>query len=247
VSDVEIWTDVDGILTADPTVVEYPKKVRTLSFQEAFELSYFGAKVLHPNTMLPALEKNIPIHILNSRKPDLSGSTVTATPTGTSVLVKSIAYKTNLVLLTVTPVKRRGQFMFWEQIYSILTKYNAVAVMTSSSEYAVSIVLDGKHNTQAIVHELLEIGDVECNDGKAAICLVGANIRGSQFIMPRIFNAMEGDYVHMISFGSTSSSISLLIDHDDVLPAVKRLHREFFEGETDASVFEELKAPSPLL
>jgi aspartate kinase len=247
VSDVEIWTDVDGILTADPTVVEFPRKVKTLSFQEAFELSYFGAKVLHPNTMLPAIEKNIPIHIFNSRRPELSGSTVTSTSGGSAVVVKSIAYRKNLVLLTVTPAKRRGQFIFWEQIYSILTKYNVVAVMTATSEYALSIVLEGKHNSQAIVHELLEIGEVECTAGKASVCLVGENIRGSQFVMPRIFQALEGDYVHMISFGATTSSISLLIDNDDVLPAVKRLHREFFESREDSNLFEELRPASTLL
>lgn len=247
VTDVEIWTDVDGILTADPTIVELPKKVRTLSFQEAFELSYFGAKVLHPNTMLPALEKNIPIHILNSGRPEQTGTTVTATDFQDGVVPKSIAYKRNLVQITVTPTRRRGQFIFWEQVYSILTKYNAVAVMTSSSEYALSVVLDGKHNIQAIVHELLEFGEVESATEKAAICLVGSNIRGSQFIMPRIFSALEGDYVHMIAFGATTSGVSILVDDDDVVPAVKRLHRVFFEGETDRLLFEDLHHPQTFL
>ena len=125
VDDIQIWTDVDGILTADPRVVASPKKVKVLSFEEAFELSFFGAKVLHPNTMLPAVEKNIPIHIYNSLRPHLSGTLVASHAASKETVVKSVAFKRDVAMLNVAPRKRFSQYIFWEHIYSILTKYGA--------------------------------------------------------------------------------------------------------------------------
>ena len=133
VEDIQIWTDVDGILTADPRVVESPMKVKEMSFEEAYELSFFGAKVLHPNTMLPAIEKNISIHIYNSQHPERSGTRVVTSSKDAEPIVKSVAYKRDLVLLNVWPKKRYGQFSFWESLYNILTTYGVVPAMTVTS------------------------------------------------------------------------------------------------------------------
>ena len=239
-TDVEIWTDVDGILTADPAVVEIPKKLRILPFQEAFELAYFGAKVLHPNTMLPAVDRNIPIQIYNSRRPGQSGTTVTATSDENTGLVKSIAYKRNIVQLTISPLKRFGIYIFWEHVFNILTRYNAVPLMTSTSEYSMSIALEGRQNLQPIVHELQEVADVECTDGRAVLCLVGANLRGAPLVMRRVFDGLDGDEIYMMSFGATASSIGILLDDKAVLQAVRRLHKEFFEADSNTDLFEDL-------
>jgi len=241
VEDVQIWTDVDGVLTADPCVVSSPKKIKSLTFEEAFDLSYFGAKVLHPNTMLPALEKKIPIHIYNSRRPHLTGTRITSTSHSDEATVKSVAYKQNMVLLTITPKKRYSQSIFWEHIYTILTRHDVVANMTTTSEYSLAIAIDGKDNIPAIVHELGEIGLVQILEGKGIVCVVGTNLRETPQLMERIFRSLAEFNVSAISFGASKSNVAIVLENGVVLDAVRKLHREFFEAEHDEGKFEVLE------
>jgi aspartate kinase len=241
--DIQIWTDVDGVLTADPTVVPNPRKVRVLSFEEAYELSYFGAKVLHPNTMLPAIERNIPIHIYNSRRPTLSGTLVAKDSSHRETIVKSVASRRNVVLLSVSPLRRFSQYLFWEQLYSILTKYNVAAIMTATSEQNCSFVVDQSAPVHAIVHEIAEVGRVQVVEGKGIVCIVGQNIRHAPGILGRIFNALSTLGISMISFGASPSSLSLVIDDRDIPEAVQNIHREFFEDRLREDMFEMLTQP----
>lgn len=229
VNDIQIWTDVDGILTADPRIVPFPKKISELSFEEALELSYFGAKVLHPNTMMPAIEKNIPVYIYNSRNPQGSGTLITSKPQQGGAAVKSIAYKRDVVLLTISPKKRFGQYIFWEHIYSILTKYSVQANLTATSEYSVSIALDAKNNINGILQDLSDVGYVHVLEGKGIVCVVGFNIRNSPSLINRIFQALPKYGVTMLSFGASPSSLSFVIEDKDIPEAVRLIHQEFFE------------------
>ncbi len=238
--EIQIWTDVDGILTADPRVVQSPRKVKTMLPPEAFELSYFGAKVLHPNTMLPALEKNIPVYIFNSKRPYLSGTRISS-DSHTKPMVKSIAYKKNAVIVTVTPRKRLGQYIFWEHIYNILTKHSITANLSVTSEFNISITIDSKINTQSLLHDLSEVGEVTIQENKGIICLVGYGIKQVPEYFSRIFNAFNGMTISMLSFGASDSNITLLLDDDVIFDAVKKLHHEFFEGTNDEEVFEILE------
>jgi aspartate kinase len=231
-SEVQIWTDVDGVLTADPKIVESPRKIDSLSFEEAYELSYFGAQVLHPNTMLPAIEKNIPIHINNSKKPNLSGTLVTSNIVSKEAKVKSIAHKYNIVILNVIPRKRYNQFIFWEHIYGILAKYNVLVRITATSEYSASIVLDFNQHIDAISNELGEIGVVSIIKKKGILSVVGSNICKVPNIMNRIFSSLSNIGLTMISFGAAKSSISLILDDADIVDAVQKLHADFFDGAT---------------
>jgi aspartate kinase len=238
VEDIQIWTDVDGVLTADPRIVASPKKIKILSFDEAYELSYFGAKVLHPNTMLPAIEKNIPIHIYNSRYPERSGTMVARQFPSERSLVKSIAYKRNAVMLSVIPKKRYGQYILWEHIYNILTKHDATAMMTATSEYSVSIVLDAKNNIDEIANEFGSLGSVQVVRDMSMLCIVGSNIRMSNGIINQIFDALAGIEIAMISFGASSSSVSIVIPDNRTDNAVNSIHRKFFENIQCPEIFE---------
>jgi aspartate kinase len=244
VDDIQIWTDVDGILTADPRVVAVPMKVKRLSFEEAFELSFFGAKVLHPNTMLPAIAKNIPIHIYNSRQPQRSGTQVISYVANDKTVLKSIAYKKNVTVLTVVPKKRYNQFVFWEHLYTILTKHGATPSMTVTSEYSIAFVLDAKNAHHGIIHEMNDFGICEVLENKAILCLVGANVRQSPKLMERLFSAIPRERISMVSFGASRHNISMIVDVDHIHEAVINLHKEFFSKIEDADLFELLEQPS---
>ncbi len=242
VAEIQIWTDVDGVLTADPRVVAEPRKIRSLSFEEAFELSYFGAKVLHPGTMLPALERDIAIRILNSRRPDGTGSLVSSAPAARAS-VKSVASKKNMVVVNITPLKRYSQYIFWEHIYSVLTKHGAAAGMTSTSEYSASLVLDAKSPIDAIANDLREIGTIAVSEGQSIVSVVGTDIRSAPDLLHRTFSAIAGVPVAMISFGASRSNLSFIVPGEAAEDAVRSIHREFFERGADDAVFEALPRP----
>ncbi|HEY6191390.1 MAG TPA: aspartate kinase [Bacteroidota bacterium] len=243
--DVQIWTDVDGILTADPRVVPAPRKVRALSFEEAFDLSYFGAKVLHPKTVLPALERNIPIHVYNSRRANLAGTLITKKNPSDAPSVKSIAFKRDMTLLTVTPKNRYGAYIFWGHVHNVLTEAGAIAYLTASSDYGLSVVLDSNCDLTVISQGLKEIGSLDLHGGKGIVCLVGTNISAVPKLVERVFGSVSEYPVSMISFGASRSNLCFVIDDDAIPDAVVSLHSEFFDtvAEDAFEILEHFKAP----
>ena len=228
---VQIWTDVDGILTADPRLVPHTLNVRSMTFEEAFELSYFGAKVLHPATMLPVLERAIPVQILNSKRPGGSGTWVDAAARvgEGSATLKSIAYRRNVTLLTIAPRKRVNQFLFWESLYSVFGRLAIPIAMSASSEYSLALAIDGAQVTEQLLHELNEFGLVNASPGKASLCLVGGGLRGAPGVCDRVFRALSPFGVSMISAGASGSSMTLLVEDAEIPAALQRLHAEFFD------------------
>ncbi len=237
---VQIWTDVDGILTADPRMVTQTRKIRRMSFEEAFELSYFGAKVLHPGTMLPLLQENIPVQILNSRNPEGSGTWVDIPAAGErqEALLKSVAFRKGLTLLTMAPRKRLNQFHFWEGVYSVLNRHGVAAGTTATSEYSFAAALDSRSVTETMVHELEEFGLPSVIRKCGSICVVGRGIRGEGGLAERIFRALAPTRVLMVSFGASTSSITVVIDEAGISDALRRLHDEFFDGPLDDRTFD---------
>jgi aspartate kinase len=236
---VQIWTDVDGILTADPRVVKETRKVRQMSFEEAFELSYFGAKVLHPNTMLPVIEKEIPVQIINSKNDKSLGTLIGVVSTASAKpIVKSIAYKKGVTVVTVSPDKRLGQYLFWEGIFSILSQQGISSGMIATSEYSIAFTVDAKADLARLKQELSDHGRVTVLPGMASICLVGEGLRGSAGMADRVFHAISDMNVTMVSFGASGLNISIVINEDRIEDAVKRLHREFFELAVSSEVFD---------
>jgi len=240
---VQIWTDVDGILTADPRVVPSTRKLNRMTFEEAFELSYFGAKVLHPSTMLPVLDKKIPVEILNSKREQGAGTRIDVPKSDDTHLppIKSIAHKRNLVIVTITPTKRLGQYLFWESIFSVLTEAGVVVGSSATSEYSIAFTVDKTADIAAVRHRLEQFGSVAISEGKASLCLVGAGVRGAAGIAGRIFGVLADLKVYMISYGASAMNLTLILDEEKIGDALNRLHREFFESLGTHELFETIQ------
>lgn len=236
--EIQIWTDVDGMLTCDPRVVDGGKRLRAVSFAEAAEMAYFGAKVLHPATVLPAIEKNIPVRILNSRRPDVEGTKIVGEIVRSSNPVKSIACKRGITTVNVRSLRMLMAHGFLRRIFEVFDRYKTPVDMVSTSEVSVSLTIDQTHLLDEILAELSKIAEVTVESQRAIVCLVGEAIRETPGVAARVFAALAraGVNVRMISQGASLLNISLVVDDGQVVEAVKALHAEFF-SETDPEVF----------
>ena len=235
--EIQIWTDVDGMLTADPTILVGGHRVKTISFAEAAELAYFGAKVLHPATVLPAIEKDIAVLILNSRRPDVSGTRITSQPVHCGNAVKSIANKRKITLVNVHSTRMLMAHGFLHRIFEVFDRFETPVDMVSTSEVSVSLTIDNAKNLEAICGELRQFSEVEIERDHAIVCLVGENIRYTPGVAARVFEALGDVNVRMISQGASLLNLSIVVAERDLVPAVERLHEAFF-AELDAAVFE---------
>ncbi|MBP8975993.1 MAG: lysine-sensitive aspartokinase 3 [Bacteroidetes bacterium] len=227
--EIQIWTDVDGVLTADPRIVPNAQKLDTISFNEASELAYFGAKVLHPSTILPAIEKNIPVIVLNSKHPENTGTRIIAKPPSSNLTVKSIASKKGIIVINIISSRMLMAYGFLEMIFSIFNKYKTPVDLVSTSEVAVSLTIDNSTHLEQIVVELEQAAEVNVFTDKAIVCVIGERIRSISGIARRVFNALGDINVMMISQGASEINMSLVVNEVDVEETVKRLHSEFFE------------------
>jgi aspartate kinase len=235
--EIQIWTDVDGMLTADPRVLPGGHRVKTISFDEAAELAYFGAKVLHPSTVLPAMEKGIPVLILNSRRPEVSGTRIVAEAVACKNAVKSIACKTNITLVNITSTRMLMAHGFLRRIFEVFDRYETPVDMLATSEVSVSLTIDTSKHLPSVVREIEEIADVTVENGQAIVCLVGENIRHTPGVAARVFAALGPVNVRMISQGASRMNLSVVVAETDLKKAVESLHAEFFR-ELDPEVFE---------
>lgn len=235
--EIQIWTDVPGILTADPGVVPQARKIKSISFAEAAELAYFGAKVLHPSTILPAVEKNIPVCVLNSRDPGGTGTRITQRVERGKDPIKSIAYKEGLIAVNVTSTRMLMAHGFLRKLFEIFERYERPVDMVATSEVSVSLTLDSDENLEAIVRDLSEIGQVQVARNKAIICLVGDNLKFTPGIAARAFSAIDSINIQMISQGASVINLGFVIDEENIPEAVTRLHQHFFSN-PDPEIFE---------
>ena len=235
--EIQIWTDVDGMLTADPTILPGGHRLKTCSFAEAAELAYFGAKVLHPATVIPAIEKNIPVRILNSRRPECEGTLIVAQAPTCSNAIRSIACKRNITLVNIVSTRMLGAHGFLRRIFEVFDRFETPVDMLATSEVSVSLTIDNTSSLAAIRAELETFADVSIEANQAIVCLVGDNIRRSPGVAGRVFGAVEHINVRMISQGASLLNISFVIAAADLRHAVESLHREFFR-DPDPSAFE---------
>lgn len=238
---IEIWTDVDGMLTADPTILPGGHRVKSISFAEAAELAYFGAKVLHPATVVPAIEKNIPVYILNSRRPDVPGTRITSDPVRCGNAVKSIACKRKITLVSVNSTRMLMAYGFLNRIFEVFNRKETSVDMVATSEVSVSLTIDNAARLDEIVTELREFAEVEIENNQVIVCLVGENIRYTPGVARRVFNSLDGINIRMISQGASLLNISFVVAEADLHAAVVALHAEFF-SELDPAVFERSEA-----
>jgi aspartate kinase len=235
--EIQIWTDVDGMLTTDPRIVPGGHRVKHITFAEAAELAYFGAKVLHPATVVPAIEKNIPVSILNSRRPELSGTRISAEPVPCRNPVKSISSKRNITVLNIRSTRMLLAHGFLRRIFEVFDRYQTSVDMVSTSEVSVSLTVDDAERLEEICEELRQFAEVSSEAGQAIVCLVGEDLRHSPGVAGRAFQVIRDKNIRMISQGASLLNLGFVIDEKDLVPAVSALHREFF-SELDPAVFD---------
>ena len=235
--EIQIWTDVDGMLTADPNVVPEAHRVKVISFNEAAELAYFGAKVLHPATVLPAIDRNIPVLILNSRRPQVDGTRITSETVPSKNVVKSVACKSKVVLVNVRSTRMFMAHGFLRRIFEVFDRYETSVDMVATSEVSVSLTVDQPERLSGIVKDLSEFSEVSIDENQAIICMVGENIRYTPGVVGRVFKALGGINVRMVSQGASALNLGFVVACQDLAAAIGALHREFFT-DLDPEVFD---------
>jgi aspartate kinase len=233
--EIQIWTDVDGMLTADPTILPGAHRVKVCSFTEAAELAYFGAKVLHPATVLPAIEKNIPVRILNSRRPEVEGTLIVSDPPPCATPVRSIACKRNITLWNIVSTRMLMAHGFLRRIFEVFDRYETPVDMLATSEVSVSLTIDNTRSLAAIRAELEAFAEVSIEENQAIVCMVGENIRRCDNVSARAFAALDGIRPRMVSQGASQLNLSMVVAAADLQRAVESLHREFFRTPDHAS------------
>ncbi len=228
--EVEIWTDVDGVMTADPRLVKEAKSIPTLSIAEASELAYYGARVIHPATMLPAVENRIPVRVRNTSRPEQKGTTILAEASKSRGAVKSIAHKRGIILVTVASSRMLLQSGFMAKIFEVFARYDLSVDLVATSEVTVSVTVDSDRQLGAVVKDLNEFSEVIVERGLAQICVVGEGIRERIGAAAEVFGALKKARlpVRLISHGGTKINISFLVDEKSIDRAVRALHRTFF-------------------
>ena len=235
--EIQIWTDVDGMMTSDPRIVPTACKVKEISFSEAAELAYFGAKVLHPLTVLPAVEKDIPVLILNSRRPAGTGTRIIREARRTANPIKSIACKRGITVVTISSSRMLMAHGFLRALFEVFDRHRTAVDMVATSEVSVSLTLDTTASLPAILEELRPLGDVEVMNNLALICLVGNNLKFTPGIAHKAFGSVKDINILMVSHGASNINLSFIVAEADANAAVRQLHDELFR-EFDPEVFE---------
>jgi aspartate kinase len=233
---IEIWTDVDGMMTTDPNICPDARRIKVISFDEAAELAYFGAKVLHPATVLPAIQKNIAVYILNSRNPGCEGTRITARGAHSRNFFKAIAAKKRITIVDVAAPRMLLAHGFLKSIFDAFDRHQIPVDVVSTSEVSVSLTVDSNHSIPALAADLAKLADVKYEGRKAIVCLVGENLREIPGIAARVFGELADVKIRMISQGASEINLTFVIEEDAVPGVVQRLHKAFF-SDLDPTVF----------
>ncbi len=226
--EIQIWTDVTGVLTCDPRICPEARTLKTLSYEEAAELAYFGAKVLHPKTIQPAVDLQIPVRVCNSHQPQEKGTMILPSSQSTPRLVKSIAYKKGITILHITSARMLGAYGFMSAIFQIFERHRTVIDVVTTSEVSVSLTLDNTDALEAVVKDLQRIGTVEIEPNQAVVCVVGSGLRDTSGVAGQIFTAISDFNISLISHGASSVNMTFVVEQTVVGEVIKRLHDEFF-------------------
>ena len=223
---IEIWTDVDGMLTADPRVVPDARLIEHIRFDEAAELASFGAKVLHPSTIAPAVRRGIPVFVFNSRRPEGMGTRITFD--APRLPVRAIAGKTRTVVVKVRSARMLATPGALRAIFEVFEKNRTSVDVVATSEVSVSVTVDDDQHLEAVVAQLSAFGDVAVERGRGIVALVGAGLGESTVTMARALSALGDLRLHMVSLSATGINLTLIVDGDSVQEGIRRLHAEFF-------------------
>lgn len=228
--EIQIWTDVNGIMSADPRLVDHTKPVDNMSFEEASELAYYGAKVIHPSTILPAMKKNIPVRILNTNNPAGLGTTIHSRKQLEEGSVKSIAHFTGITIINVISTRMLAHHGFLAKIFDLFAKHKIIVDMISTSEVTVSITTKDGQNLSPLLSDLQTIADVTIETGLSGIGVVGEGVRDDVCVTDRVFSKLREFQipVRMISMGASKINLSFIVDSNASRQTIQLLHKEFF-------------------
>jgi len=227
--EIQIWTDVSGVLTADPRVVPGAQTVASLSYAEAAELAYFGAKVLHPRTIQPAMDRDIPVRICNSRAPLDAGTLVTAHGEVWPGGVKAIAHKCGITILQITSTRMLGAYGFLRALFDVFDRHRTAVDVVTTSEVSVSLTVEDAGSLDAIVADLQGLGTVSLEPDRAIVCVVGEGLHATPGIAARVFTTVRDINVSLISQGASRVNLTFVVEEARVREVVCRLHQAFFE------------------
>ena len=231
VSRVEIWTDVNGLMTADPRIVPSARTLAEASYEEAAELATFGAKVLHPATAQPLVRAGIPIVVLNSTQPELPGTTIEPSAIlermGDSP-VRSISWKRGITVVNIRAPRMLGAFGFLRALFEVFERHEVVVDVLASSEVSVSLTIEERSHLGAVMRDLAELGEVSVDHGRAVVAVVGIGLRHTPGLAARLFRAVQPANVEVISQGASAINMTFVVREEDGPGVVQRLHQEFF-------------------
>jgi len=226
-AEIQIWTDIDGMHNNDPRIVKNTYPIAELSFDEAAELAYFGAKILHPSSVLPAKQKNIPVRLLNTMQPDARGTLITEESSGAKI--KAVAAKDGITAIKIKSGRMLLAYGFLRSVFEVFERYKTPIDMITTSEVAVSLTIDNAKFLPEITTELKEFGQVEVDQDQTIICVVGDFIAERSGSALKVFEALQQIPLRMISYGGSKNNISLLINTSDKVEALTKLNEGIFE------------------
>jgi aspartate kinase len=228
---VEIWTDVDGLMTADPRIVPTARTLAAASYDEAAELATFGAKVLHPATTMPLVQEGIPIVVLNSRRPELAGTVIEPAAElermGDSP-IRSISWKPGITVINVRAPRMLGAYGFLRAMFEVFERHEVVVDVLASGEVSVSLTVEDRSRLEPVIRELSELGEVWIDERRAIVSVVGIGLRTTPGLASRIFRAVPPTNVEVISQGASAINMTFVVREEDGPDVVRRLHLEFF-------------------
>lgn len=226
--ELQIWTDVTGVMTCDPRICGEARTIPVLSYEEAAELAYFGAKVLHPKTIKPAVDNGIPVRVCNTFEPGQVGTMVVGESGEAPNKIKSIAHKKNITILRITSARMLGSYGFMSAVFQVFERYRTVIDVISTSEVSIALTLDNAAEVDKIVAELQRLGDVEAEPGYAVICVVGEGLRASTGLASKIFSTIDDVNIALVSHGASAVNLTFVVREEVVADVIKKLHGEFF-------------------
>jgi aspartate kinase len=234
-SEIQIWTDVDGMMTADPRVVQSTHVVPRLSFEEASELAYFGAKVLHPSTILPAVARNIPVKILNSRKFDGGGTLITGSSPVDEPLA-ALACKRHITVVDITSTRMLMAHGFLRRVFEVFERCRTAIDVVSTSEVSISVTIDDASRLEQLVEELSAFADVRVEHDMAILCAVGDGLRRDPRLATRILGSLEHFPLRMVSQAASRRNVTVVLQDSVAAQAMNHLHDTFFARDAKAPV-----------
>jgi aspartate kinase len=227
--EIQIWTDVTGVLTTDPRIVPEARTLPVLSYEEAAELAYFGAKVLHPKTIQPAVDFSIPVRVCNSHQPQERGTMILAESEVSTNKIKSIAYKKGITILRISSARMLGSYGFMSALFQVFERHRTVIDVISTSEVSLALTVDNTASLKNVVRDLERLGTVEVEQGNAVVCIVGEGLRDSKGLAAKLFSTISDINISLISHGASRVNVTFVVKEDNLNEVVKRLHQAFFQ------------------